>query len=84
MREAIIHFSQYRQKSFTGDITDKGEEGSKDAMIEFSRRVQSVVNRQMDVFTSQIRRNKITLINGKGREKKIYNKKLKIKIKIKK
>ena len=62
MREAIINLSEYRQKAFTGDQLSTQEKMF--TFREFTRRVQTVVNKQRDVLISQLKRNKVTIIDG--------------------
>ena len=64
LREAILHF-----KSFTETAAYSGDNGSKpDVTVQdLAFRVQSIISREMTVIRSQLKRNRIAVIEGAAR-----------------
>ena len=63
MREAVLHLSGFYDKSFYGTNYN-----SKDActMADLNFRVQHVVENEVGVIQSQLKRNNVTVIHGNG------------------
>jgi NAD(P) transhydrogenase len=64
LREAILYFTGYRQRSFFG--TDYMQK-DKITVADLKARVAMVVEREMSVIVSQLRRNNVELLHGMAR-----------------